>query len=76
MGSIINAYNFIPKTEKWIRPAPGASGLRRKRQCGVPSAYEERLKKCIYSFIEVCPALHSVQGAPPVFFLVVESAPK
>jgi hypothetical protein len=33
------------QTEKWSRPAPRASGLGRKRQCGVPSSYEERQQK-------------------------------
>jgi hypothetical protein len=32
----------IPETDKWICPAPRASGLYQKRQCGVPSSYEER----------------------------------
>jgi hypothetical protein len=48
MGSILNEYNVIPKTDKWIHPAPRPSGLRRKRQCGVPSSYEERLKQMGY----------------------------
>jgi hypothetical protein len=32
----------FPITDNWIRPAPRASGLRRKRQCGVSFSYEER----------------------------------
>jgi hypothetical protein len=43
MGSILNANIVIPKTEKWICPAPRARGLRRKRQCGVLASYEEHL---------------------------------
>jgi hypothetical protein len=34
----------FPRTDKWIPPAPKASGLRRKRQCGVPPSYGERQK--------------------------------
>jgi hypothetical protein len=34
----------LPKRHGWIRPAPRASGLRRKLQCGVPSSNEERPK--------------------------------
>jgi hypothetical protein len=30
------------KQTNWIHPAPRASGLHRKRQCGVPSSHEER----------------------------------
>ena len=29
----------------WIRPAPRASGLRPKQECGVPFSYEERQNK-------------------------------
>jgi hypothetical protein len=36
---------LFPKQTNWIRPAPGASGLRQIWQCGVPSSYEERQKK-------------------------------
>lgn len=45
MGSIQYAYNITPKTDKWIRPAPTAPGLRRKRQCGVPFSDEEHPKE-------------------------------
>ena len=37
---------FIPKTDNWIRPATRTPGLRQKRQCGVPSSYEEHPEKC------------------------------
>jgi hypothetical protein len=43
MGSILNAFNVIPKTNKWIHPALTAPGMSRKRQCGVASSNEERL---------------------------------
>jgi hypothetical protein len=32
------------KRDKWILPAPRASGLHRKLQCGVPFSIEERQK--------------------------------
>ena len=35
---------IIMKTDKWILPAPRASGLRWKRQCGIPFSYKERKK--------------------------------
>jgi hypothetical protein len=43
MGSIPNVYNVIPTTDTWISPAPRASGLCWKGQCGDPSLNEERL---------------------------------
>ncbi len=36
-------------------PAPRASGLRRKRQCGVPSSYEEHKNKL--QMVEMCQML-------------------
>jgi hypothetical protein len=44
VGSIPHESKVIPMTDNCIRPAPRALGLRRKRQCGVPFSYEERLK--------------------------------
>jgi hypothetical protein len=45
LPSIMYPLHIFPQTDECIRPAPSASGLRRKRQCGVPSSYEERQKK-------------------------------
>jgi hypothetical protein len=45
MGSIPNAHNVIPKTDKWILPAPRTSDLRQKQQYGIHSSYEEHLTK-------------------------------
>jgi hypothetical protein len=36
------------KQTNWIRPAPRASGLGLKWQCGVPSSFEERQKNDCY----------------------------
>jgi hypothetical protein len=47
---ILNVCNVVPETDKWIRPTPRAPGLRRKRECGVPSSYEERLYKSLSMF--------------------------
>jgi hypothetical protein len=45
VGSIPHESNFIMKSDKWIRPAPRASGLRLKRRCGIRSSYDERQNK-------------------------------
>jgi hypothetical protein len=44
MGSIPHEIKVVPSTDNWIRPAPRASGLRRKQQCGVPFSFVERQK--------------------------------
>jgi hypothetical protein len=44
VGSIPHESKGIPITDNWIRPAPRASGLRRKRQCGV-SLHMRSVKK-------------------------------
>jgi hypothetical protein len=44
VDSIPHESKVIPKTDKWICPAPRASGLRQKQQCAVPSTDEERQK--------------------------------
>jgi hypothetical protein len=52
-GLILNYYNVIPKRDEWIRPAPRDSGLRQKRQCGVPSSCQERLKHIYSTFLRL-----------------------
>jgi hypothetical protein len=42
---------LFSKRDKWICSAPRASGLRWKRQCGVPISYEERKKDAYFSKI-------------------------
>jgi hypothetical protein len=44
VGSIPHKSKVILKTDQWSCPAPRAPGLRRKRQCGVPTSYEEIIK--------------------------------
>jgi hypothetical protein len=39
--------SLIPRTDNWIRRAPRASGMRRKRQFGVPYSYEGRQRMVI-----------------------------
>jgi hypothetical protein len=50
VGSIPHKSKVILISDNWIRPAPRASGLRRKEQCGVPFLYEERQTKIVANF--------------------------
>jgi hypothetical protein len=52
VGSIPHESKVILITDNWIRLAPRASGLRRKRQCGVPFSSEKRQKNYISDAIE------------------------